>query len=150
MIPTQRQVDMTAPADRVHYPKPFRLTTSERAAANEHKGELVLHDQFCSTLKRHNKIFGYVHANPRRKSTIRKGWPDFTVLCKIAFGHRPKNASCLIEFKMPGGRLSKDQLDCFGELSAAGIDVFVCTSLGDALAQLLEYFELPKEVFDHE
>ena len=61
------------------------------------------------------------------------------------FKTAPKPATCLIEFKVPGGRLSEVQVTKFGELTAAGIDVFICTTVGDAIKQLIEYFELPQE-----
>lgn len=65
-------------------------------------------------------------------------------------GPRPKVSACLIEFKVLGGRLSPDQTECFEELSRAGIEVFICTTVGDAIAQLKEYFELPTEALINE
>jgi hypothetical protein len=146
MIPNQRIIDLMDPKDREeNLPKPIRLTSSERRAADERKAELAMHNQFSAYLNLRKAVFGYVHANPRKRSTIRRGWPDFTVFCKVMLGPRPKTAAALIEFKAVGGRISPDQLQCFGELSAAGIDVVICTTTGDAIEQLIEYFELPKE-----
>lgn len=148
MIPTQRQIDLMDPRDRTQFPKQLRLTSSERKAKDETDNERRMHDQFAGYLRLRKHLFGYVHANPAKRSRIRRGWPDFTVLCKVMAGPRPKTVACLIEFKVLGGRLSPDQLECFGELGTAGIDVFVCTSVGDAIAQILEYFELPTEALD--
>jgi hypothetical protein len=145
MIPTQRQIDLMDPKDRAQLPRAIRLTSSERRAADERKAELAMHDEFCSYLNLRKAVFGYVHANPRKRSTIRRGWPDFTVCCKIMAGPRPKTAAALIEFKALGGRISPDQFHCFGELTAAGIDVVICTTAGDAIEHLIEYFELPRE-----
>jgi hypothetical protein len=148
MIPTQRQIDLMDPKDRAQLPKKIRLTSSERKAAEAETRESQKHDDFISFLRRHKRVFAYVHANPAKPSRIRRGWPDFTVLCKVALGHRVKTAACLIEFKNPGGGLSRDQVECFNELSSAGIDVFVCTTHQDAVLQVLEYFELPNNLPD--
>ena len=148
MIPTQRQIDLMDPRDRAQYPKKIRLTTSERKAAEDETRETQKHDDFISFLRRHKRMFAYVHANTSKRSTIRRGWPDFTVLCKVALGHRLKACACLIEFKNPGARLSRDQVEVFNELSSAGIDVFVCTTHKDAIAQVFEYFELPLDLPD--
>ena len=148
MIPTQRQIDLMDQRDRAQFPKQLRLTSSERKAKEQETSERRIHDQFVSYLRLRKHLFGYVHANPSKRSTIRRGWPDFSVLCKVILGPRAKTTACLIEFKVPGGWLSPDQVECFEELSAAGIDVFVCTSVGDAIAQILEYFELPPEALN--
>lgn len=144
MIPTQRQVDLMDPKDRVQLPKKIRATTSERKTQTEVKFERNMHNEFAGYLRLRKHVFGFVHANPSKRSTIAKGWPDFTVLCKVILGPplRPRTAVCLIEFKTPGGRLSPDQVERFNELATAGIDLFICTSVGDAIDQLIEYFEL--------
>src|SRR6516225_9325340 len=140
MIPTQRQIDLMDARDRAQLPRRIRLTSSERIAQEDQSKETQKHNDFIAFLRRHKKVFAYVHANTAKRSTIRRGWPDFTVLCKVALGHRVKTAACLIEFKNPGGRLSREQVECFNELSSAGIDVFVCTTHKDAIAQIFEYF----------
>jgi len=148
MIPTQRQIDLMDSKDRAHYPKQIRLTSSERRAKEDETRETQKHNDFIAFLHRHKRVFGYVHANPSKRSRIRPGWPDFTVICKVTLGQATKNAACLIEFKNPSGRLSKDQVNCFNELSNAGIDVFICTTHKDAIEQVLEYFELPLDLPD--
>jgi len=145
MIPTQRQVDLMDPRDRAQLPKKIRLTTSERRAKNEFETERAIHKEFSKYLCLRNRIFQFVHADPSRRSTIRKGWPDFTVLAKILTFPGVRPVACLIEFKVPGGRLSADQVSCFAELELAGIPVFVCTSVADAITQLIEYFGIPRE-----
>lgn len=151
MIPTQRQIDLMEPKDREQFAPAIRLTTSERRAKAEREGELSMHNKFIDYLRLRKHLFGFIHANPAKRSTIRRGWPDFTVFCKVMLGPRPKTAACLIEFKAPViGRFSDDQKECFGELSTAGIDVFVCTTVGDAIAQIIEYFELPVEALSND
>jgi hypothetical protein len=145
MIPTQRQIDLMDPKDRAQFPKKIRLTTSERRAKNETEGEAKLDNQVRDYLRLRNRIFQFVRANPSKRSTIEPGWPDYAVFCKVMLGPRPKVAACLIELKAPGGRLSEIQVKKFGELEAAGIPVYVCTTLQDVIAQLKEYFELPSE-----
>ena len=145
MIPAQRQIDLMDPKDRAQFPKKIRLTTSERRSANETKTERKMHDDFSGYLRLRNRIFQFVHADPSKRSTIEPGWPDYTVLCKIMLVPRPRPVACLIELKAPGGRLSEVQVKKFAELEAAGMTVYVCTSLADAMAQLKEYFELPAE-----
>jgi len=148
MIPTQRQIDLMDPKDRAQYPRAIRLTSSERKAQQEETRETQKHDDFIAFLRRHKRVFGFVHANPTKRSRIRAGWPDFSVFCKVALGNRLKTCACLIEFKNPNGRLSRDQINCFNELSTAGIDVFICTTHKDAIEQVLEYFELPSDLPD--
>ena len=144
-IPTQRQIDLMDPKDRAQFPKKIRLTTSERRAAKEAEGERKLHNEVSNWLRLRSRIFQFVHADPSRRSTIEPGWPDYTIICKIMLGPRPRPVACLIELKAPGGRLSEVQERKFAEIEAAGIPVYVCTTLADVIAQLLEYFELPKE-----
>jgi hypothetical protein len=136
------------PKDRAQYPRKVRLTTSERRAKNEREAEREIHNHFINYLRRHKKVFGFYHDEFGRRRTGRPGDPDFTVFCKIVIGGKLKVCACLIEFKVPGGRLTETQIHRFDELDAAGIDVFVCTSHKDAIEQVLEYFELPGDLPD--
>ena len=119
-------------ADRSQLPKAIRLTSSERQFQEERKRELAMHNEFSGWLNMRKGIFSYCHADPSRKSTIRKGWPDYTIL-------RKGRALC-IELKVPINDLSNDQKDVFGELIATENDVFVCFSVGDAIRFTLDYF----------
>src|SRR5215510_13770039 len=125
MIPTQRIVDRMIPEDRKQLPKQIRLTSSERQAKNEAENERKMHNQFSDYLRLRKQVFQFVHANPTKRSTIKRGWPDYTVICKIMARLRPRPVACLIEFKVPGGKLSPDQIQCFNELEVAGIPVYV-------------------------
>jgi VRR-NUC domain len=150
MIPTQRQIDLMDPKDREQFPKKIRLTTSERKAANEEKAERYLDKKFSDYLRLRKRIFQFVRANPSKRSTIEPGWPDYTILCKVAIGARIRTIACLIELKAPGGRLTESQIRKFAELETAGLPVYVCTTLKDAIEQLIEYFELPAEAFTND
>lgn len=95
------------------------------------KDERELHDQFIAWLRVHDKgPIPFIHSRMDRKSTIRSGWPDFSVF--YAFNHKP-HCSCFVEFKMPGGAISDDQNECFNELMKAGLPVRVCYSLLEAI-----------------
>lgn len=145
MIPTQRQVDLMDPKDRAQLPAKIRLTSSERRTKNERESERQMHTEFSGYLRLRNRLFQFIHADPTKRSRIEPGWPDYTVICKIIAIGRPRPVACLIEFKAAGGRLSEAQIKKFGELEAAGIPVYVCTTVGDAIQQLIEYFDLPIE-----
>ena len=150
MIPTQRQVDLMDPQDRSQLPAKIRLTSSERRTKTETESERKMHSEFSGYLQLRKKLFQFVHADPSKKSRIEPGWPDYTVICKIMLGPRPKPVACLIEFKMPGAVLSGVQLAKFSQFERAGIPVYVCTSVNDAIHLLIEYFELPPEALDNE
>jgi hypothetical protein len=119
-------------ADRLQLPKALRLAASERTHAEERRRELAMHNEYSGWLNLRKRIFCYVHADPAGKSTIHKGWPDYTIL-------RDGRALC-IELKVPGNRHSPDQSNVFADLTGVGIDVYVCTSVGDAIHLTLEFF----------
>ena len=123
------------PADRAKLPKSVRLTAAERQSAGEFRLEKEMHNGFSSWLNLRKQFFSFVHANPAQRSTIRKGWPDFTIL------HQGRGL--LVEFKVPPNSLTKEQKDVFHELSIAGNQIFVCTTLADAIHLTIEHFNLP-------
>jgi hypothetical protein len=125
------------PADRAKLPKELRLTANERQTVAVNKLEREMHNGFSNWLNLRKRFFSFVHTNPVRKSTIRKGWPDFTVL------HRGR--ALLIEFKVPPNSLTAEQKDVFQELSVAGNQIYVCTTLEDAIHLTIEHFNLPPE-----
>ena len=104
-------------------------TFSEANARGQVQFEIKeLHGPFSQWLNL-NQI-PYVHANPRKASTIRPGWPDY-----VCFGGSPLGIKALfIEFKTPTGRLSADQERVHGELWAAGCRVHIVTDLAAAIA----------------
>jgi hypothetical protein len=119
-------------ADRSQLPKALRLTSSERRFQEERKRELAMHNEFSGWLNMRKKIFSYVHADPSRKSTIRKGWPDYTIL--------HKGRVLCVELKVPVNDISEDQREVFAELTVTENDVFVCFSTGDAIRLTMDYF----------
>ena len=98
-------------------------TQPEADAKQERVAERKMHEQFEQWL-RLNEIL-YVHSRMDRKSTIREGWPDFSVF---------RNAvSCFIEFKVPGKVPEPEQRECINELSNNGFPVIVAYSVADAI-----------------
>jgi hypothetical protein len=87
--------------------------------------ELQIHDGFIKWLKK-NRL-AYIRARADKKSGIRTGWPDFTILhC---------NRSLLIEVKTARGALSRAQKIVIAELRAqSGIVVQVARSVEECCA----------------
>lgn len=101
-------------------PKLFSEILTERQPKLEIK---ELHQPFIQWLRLNEVPFLY--SNPRKKTTIRVGWPDFSVF---------KNGrTAFVEFKRPGGVISTDQEKVISELSDGGFPVIVSTSLGEAI-----------------
>ena len=96
--------------------------------------ELKMHDQFSAWLYMRKKLISKIHCNPRKRSTIEAGHPDYTLL---------RNNKCLlIELKDPPNGLSDMQIARIAELEAAGNTVYVCTSFEAAMRLTLETFDL--------
>ena len=96
------------------------------------KAERKIHSEFAKWLT-FNQLC-YVHANPTRKSSILIGWPDFTIV------HQGRVLFC--EFKVDGGRLSDQQKQVIGELSADGCQVYICTAELEAISLTKKFFDL--------
>lgn len=85
-------------------------------------------------IKTHNKFMdwcrlngvSFVHSRTDRKSTIRSGHPDFTLLWH--------GRGCCVEFKAPGGRLSEDQSEAIAELAKNGVPCLVTSDLSAAIS----------------
>jgi len=109
--------------------EPHSIAAQEqRRAVTEHKDEAEMHDQFETWLRYHAAEFPIpaVHSRMDRKSTIREGWPDFTVCWqgRVAF----------VEFKMPGNKPSAEQDAVAREIVQSGMTVAVCYSVAEAIA----------------
>lgn len=104
--------------------KVLGLVTSEEAlCAQELRQEREMHKLFANWLRLHGVPF--IHARMDKKSTIRRGWPDFTLL----WGGR---ALCL-EFKLPGEGLDPDQIEVHRELTLNGTPVQTVHSVAEAI-----------------
>ena len=89
----------------------------------DRKTEKQIHHTFEAWL-RLNEI-PYLHSRMDKKSTIRVGWPDFSIFYE--------GKTVFVEFKKPGGVLSQDQLDVAAELLAEDFKVSVQTEPGQAI-----------------
>lgn len=118
----QRRHGFTVPTD----PPVTSLAKKEPSAAQtrwQRQEERQLHKDFEAYLRL--RMWPYVHSRMDKPSTIRSGFPDFSI---FANGH-----GVCVEFKAPGGVLSKDQRECISELRAVLTPVLVTTSLADAI-----------------
>lgn len=118
-----RVLRLIDPADRKPLGK-AGLTHDEAQQKAAVRLERELHEQFTNWLKLHR--LPYIHAAMCKKSTIRAGWPDFTVV----YGR----GVCCVEFKAPGGVVSPDQREVISGLLALGTPVLVTESAAEAIA----------------
>lgn len=108
------------------------LTAAEAEQIRDTRDERELQGQFAGWLKR-NAVH-YIHANPTRKSTIRKGAPDFYCM-------REGRVMC-IEFKLGRNELTDEQKLVLHELALLGIPAFVCYDYPGATDLVRKYFHL--------
>ena len=85
-----------------------------------------LHQPFIAYLQRWQ--IPYIYHRPDRRSGITKGHPDFTVLWQ--------GKAFLIEFKVPTGKLSLDQIKRQELLSCSGTHTLTLDSLENAIGYL--------------
>jgi hypothetical protein len=119
-----RQRSLMEPADRKKLGKrgeTFLQAEKRRVTRTERD----IHYKFISFLKRHE--IPYTHSSPIRKSSIKKGHPDFLV------GLRD-NRGFYAEFKIPPNNLTKEQKEQIAFLERNGNTVIVAeeTSPGAA------------------
>jgi len=91
-----------------------------------------LHTPFGAWLR--GKGIEFVRARSDARSTIEKGWPDFTVLM-------PGRPAVLIEFKAGRGKESADQVRVRERLEARGHRCHVCRSVESAVAAVLAHID---------
>jgi hypothetical protein len=89
----------------------------------ERDTERKLHHMFEAWL-RLNEI-PYVHSRMDKKSTIRVGWPDFSIFSE--------GKTVFVEFKQAGKELSPEQIVVTAELISEGFEVSVHTEPGRAI-----------------
>lgn len=99
------------------------LTMEEIIAKTNIKKEKDMHDLFASWLDLHGIPF--IHARMDKKSTIKKGAFDFTILYY--------RLGICVEFKMPGGSLTVEQEQYLALLNNAQVPAFVCHSVSEAI-----------------
>jgi DNA anti-recombination protein RmuC len=104
------------------------MTQAEVEEANQALAEKKLHELIESLLRQRN--YHYLHARMDRKTTLRKGAPDFIIIL-------PGERCLMVEVKVDGNTLSEDQIRYAAEyhLQTGGI-VHLVRSLGDLLCLL--------------
>ena len=104
--------------------KDMALQTSEEIADKQAmENEREMHETFANWCRVNNLLF--IHSRMDRKSTIREGWPDFTVI-------RAGRCVC-IEFKHGASKPSDVQLDCIAELIDSNTPVLAVDSVIEAI-----------------
>ena len=98
-------------------------TAIEEAEVFGQKTEKLIHAKFEAWL-RLNEI-PFIHSRMDKKSTIRVGWPDFS----ICFGGK----MVFVEFKLPGKELSPEQIAVCDELVSENFKVSIQTEPGQAI-----------------
>lgn len=91
-----------------------------------------LHDPFRNWLELHK--IPYVYPRADQKSSIRVGWPDFTVLAR--------GRVCCVEFKWPGEKLRPEQQGVHAWLQLWECPVIVAFSFEEARAFVVKTLEL--------
>jgi hypothetical protein len=101
--------------------------------------EKKLHDLFALEMIRLDVRF--IHARTDQKSTIAKGWPDFTCMKR---GEDSVSRVCMVELKNRAGRTSRDQDECIADLTAAGLPVLVTGDFREASEFVREWLGIPE------
>lgn len=91
-----------------------------------------LHDPFRNWLELHK--IPYIYPRSDQKSSIRVGWPDFTVLAN--------GRVCCVEFKWPGEKLRPEQEGIRQWLLLWSCPVIVAYSFDQAKSFVMETLEL--------
>lgn len=105
-------------------PLPTPATRPVEDGACDRKAEKLIHHLFEAWLRLNG--LAYVHSRMDKKSTIREGWPDFSV-----FG--PGGKVAFVEIKLKGKELSVSQMEVMLELLRLGQPYQVCYTDAEAI-----------------
>lgn len=114
-----------APRGMVDGERPLVAGSGNRPAEGGkdcHSRESVLQKAAEQWLSLHN--IEYLHLSPRASG--KKGWPGLTFAVA--------GLACAVEFKSATGQLSRDQIECMGNLAGNGWRVAVCRELSEFVA----------------
>ncbi len=93
-----------------------------------HRGpEKELHEWFETEMIR--LCVSYVHGRMDKESTIRKGWPDFSLFYTAQDG---VTRACFVEFKSKTTPILKDQVKVIAELKERNIPILVTGNFREA------------------
>lgn len=106
---------------------------------NWHTGpESDLHDWFESDMIRRGVSF--VRCRMDKPSTIRVGWPDFSLFFTAPDGI---TRACFVEFKSKSTVINKDQVEVHAELRERNIPCLVTGNFREAVEFVLSNLNLP-------
>lgn len=118
---------------------PASVPEPEQDRSSWHKGpEKELHEWLETELIRLG--ISYVHARMDKESTIRKGWPDFSLFYAGADG---VCRSCFVELKSKTTPVLKDQVEVIAELRALNIPVLVTGNFIEAVTFIKLHLAYP-------
>ncbi len=89
-----------------------------------------IHAPIVAWLERHGLWASTIYSRPDKRSTIKEGWPDFTVI------HRGK--ACMVECKRPGSKPTKVQKELIDSLLHKGENVIVAYNADQAIRYIRE------------
>lgn len=113
------------------------LTLCEVFAKEDRKEELEMHRQLQNYCNCHQ--IACVHSRTDKKSTTRKGTPDFVLLWN--------GKGCAVELKGPNGKLSEDQSKTIQTWSQdSKVPCLVTSSLKEAIVWIAEQLGMPKGI----
>lgn len=119
---------------------PPPVVTEEYDRTNWHRGpEKELHEWLETELIRLG--ISYIHARMDKESTIRKGWPDFSLFYTAPDGI---TRSCFVELKSKTTPVLKDQVTVITELRALNIPVLVTGDFREAVAFIKFHLNYPQ------
>lgn len=132
MIIPRNLLEKMAPEDRKSLGKEG-WTAAECHDKQSLKLERKLHAEFSGFLRRHEFEL-VIHTDPRKKSAIMPGFPDYTILRegKVLF----------IEFKVSTNTLSDIQKEVIAMLLKEGFTVLVLRSYADAVDATMKFFSV--------
>lgn len=105
---------------------------------NWHKGpEKELHEWFETEMIRLG--VSYVHGRMDKESTIRKGWPDFSLFYAAEDGI---TRACFVELKSKTTAILKDQVEVIAELKSLNIPVLVTGNFTEAVEFVRKNLEI--------
>jgi hypothetical protein len=111
-----------SPADRARYGKDG-LLPEERQQKADYRAEAILQRLIYSWLRQRGYEVGWARTDKRSRYT--EGWPDFTfAVQRQAVG---------IEVKVPGGKLSDEQISTHMAMRKNGWEIRVCWSLEEVI-----------------
>jgi hypothetical protein len=114
---------LMSPEDQAYYRQLGLMPDPEKSSRKVQLNELAEQRVFSRLMSQRRILF--INPQSNKKSTIAVGHPDFTIFL-------PNGRLLLIEMKVPGGRLSPEQIGRIEALRAIGHQVEIAWSADEA------------------